>query len=287
MKTLTSILLLAASVVSATSFQEPQQAAASKSPLPAGDAPQYAVDPNLPGLRAPLDVKPANPSPPRPELTEIWTPLPAKVTPAKVDGGPPSDAIVLFNGVDLSNWEALTGGPAKWNVEDRELVVVPYSGYIQTRESYGDCQLHVEWKPDGSEPPNRTGQDRSNSGIYFQGRYEVQILDSYTNPTYVNGQAGSIYKQFAPLVNASKPAAEWQSYDIVFVAPRFAADGKLLSPARMTVFQNGILVQNNVSLAGMTVFRGAPYYVAHGPAPLVLQEHHNRVRFRNLWLRRL
>ncbi len=255
-------------------------------PSPAPAAPLYGFDPNLPGLRAPLSAaKPADL--PAPDLTEVWVPVPAPVTPAAVIGDPPSDAIILFNGKNLSNWEALQGGPALWRVENRELVVVPFSGYIQTKESYGDCQLHIEWKPDPAEPADKKGQDRSNSGVYFQGRYEVQILDSFKNVTYANGQAGAVYKQFSPLVNATRPATQWQSYDIIFMAPRFAADGTLTSPAKLTVFQNGILVQNNVSLAGMTVFRGAPYYQAHGPAPLVLQDHHNKVRFRNIWLRRL
>jgi hypothetical protein len=286
MRALTSLILIAG-LLACPAFAQTASSSSQSIPSPPAKAAQYAVDPNLPGLRAPLDVKPANPNLPRPELTEIWTPVPAKVTLGPLDGQPPSDAVVLFNGTDLSNWEALTGGPPKWLVENRELVIVPYAGYIQTKESYGDCQLHVEWKPDASEPASKTGQDRSNSGVYFQGRYEVQILDSYTNPTYANGQAGAVYKQFAPLVNASKPPTEWQSYDIIFMAPRFATDGSLISPAKLTVFQNGVLVQNNVSLQGMTVFRGAPYEVAHGPAPLVLQDHHSKVRFRNIWLRQL
>ena len=222
----------------------------------------------------------------KPELTEYWSPVPVHVTPGAVVGASPSDAITLFNGHDLSNWEGIKGGPANWSVTNGEMVIEPKSGSIQTKEKYGDVQLHVEWMVPVL-PPNRKGQDRGNSGIFLQGLYEVQVLDSYANPTYVNGQAGSVYKQYPPLVNAERPAGNWQSYDIVYQAPRFYGDGSLAEPARMTIFLNGILVQNNVALKGPTEYRGEPKYVAHGDAPLILQAHNNEVHYRNLWLRKL
>jgi hypothetical protein len=224
---------------------------------------------------------------PPPELTEVWSPVPRKVSPGKTDGAAPSDAVILFDGKDLSAWETERGGPAKWIVEGESLVVRPGSGAIQTREHFSDCQLHVEWMAPVGAPAAQKGQARSNSGVFLQGRYEVQILDSYDNSTYVNGQAGAIYKQFSPLVNASKPAGQWQSYDIIFTAPRFAANGTLASPAKVTVLQNGVLIQNDAILRGPTVYRGQPAYSTHGPGPVMLQDHGNPVRFRNVWLRRL
>ena len=228
----------------------------------------------------------AQPVPDIAPLTEVWTPVPAKVTPGTRDADRPSDAIDLLTGLD--GWESVkTAGTAAWQLEGGELVVVPGTGDIRTRAAFGDAQLHIEWMIP-AEPADKTGQDRGNSGIYFQERYEVQVLDSFTNVTYSNGQAGAIYKQFIPLVNASRPAMQWQRYDIVFTAPRFGSDGKLRSPARMTVFHNGVLIQNNVELKGPTVYRGPPSYgLAHGDAPLLLQDHGHRVRFRNMWIRRL
>ena len=222
----------------------------------------------------------------KPELTEVWSPVPPKVTPGAVIGQPPSDAVPLFNGQDLSNWESIKGGPADWKVGDGEFVILPRSGSIQTKEKFGDVQLHVEWMVPVL-PANRKGQDRGNSGIFLQGLYEVQVLDSLDNATYVNGEAGSIYKQYAPLVNAERHAGQWQSYDIVYLAPRFYNDGTLAEPARMTIFLNGVLVQNNVPLKGPTEYRGEPLYKPHGDAPLMLQAHNNEVHYRNLWLRTL
>lgn len=227
----------------------------------------------------------ANPLP-RPELTEVWSPVPPRVTPGAVPGQPPSDAIILFDGKDLSGWEGVKGGPAPWTVQDGALLIPPKAGAIQTREKFGDVQLHVEWMVPVL-PPDRKGQDRGNSGIFLQGLYEVQVLDTLDNPTYVNGQAGSIYKQYAPLVNAQRPAPQWQSYDIVYMAPRFYGDGTLAEPARMTIFLNGVLVQNNVPLRGPTEYRGIPLYKAHGDGPIQLQDHNNPVRYRNIWLRKL
>ena len=227
----------------------------------------------------------ANPLP-KPELTEIWSPVPPKVEPGARVGDPPSDAIVLFNGRDLTGWESAKGGPAQWTVENGELVDVPKAGDIQTAQKFGDIQMHIEWMVPVL-PPDRKGQDRGNSGVYLQGLYELQVLDSYDNPTYVNGAAGSIYKQSAPLVNALKPAPNWQAYDIVYYAPRFYADGTLAEPARVTVLLNGILVQSNFAIKGPTEYRGIPVYKAHGDGPILLQAHNNPVRYRNIWVRKL
>jgi len=222
----------------------------------------------------------------KPELTEFWSPVPMHVTPGAAVGQPPSDAVILFDGRDLSNWQGEKGGPANWTVANGEMVIVPKAGSIQTKAKFGDVQLHVEWMVPPL-PSSRKGQDRGNSGIFLQGLYEVQVLDSYANPTYVNGQAGSIYKQYPPLVNAERPAGQWQSYDIVYLAPRFYGDGTLAQPARITVFLNGVLVQNDVALRGPTEYRGIPLYKPHGDAPLLLQAHNNEVHYRNLWLRKL
>lgn len=222
-----------------------------------------------------------------PKATEVWSPVPAKVTPGATAGAAPSDAIVLFDGKDLKAWKSeKDGGPAKWRVERGELVVAPGTGDLQTRGSFGDVQLHVEWYAPPL-PADKVDQDRANSGVFLQDVYEVQVLDSFENKTYVNGQAGAVYKQYPPLVNASLPAGKWQTYDIIFTAPRFASDGSVQSPARMTVLHNGVLIQNNVSLKGATAYIGAPSYKAHGDMPIRLQDHSHEVRFRNIWLRRL
>jgi hypothetical protein len=223
---------------------------------------------------------------PAPELTEDWTPV-RKVAPGARDGAPPADAAILFDGSSLSAWKSVNGGPVPWKLDAGDLVLAPKTGDIQSVETFGDAQIHMEWMAPVLTD-NSSGQNRSNTGVYIQGRYEVQILDSHTNTTYSNGQAGSIYKQYAPLVNPARPAGEWQTYDIVFIAPRFAPSGALVSPARVTVFFNGVLVQNNVELKGSTVFRGPPSYVPHGPGPLLLQDHKaHEIRFRNIWVRRL
>lgn len=224
--------------------------------------------------------------PPEPKATEVWYPEPAKVTPGATPGAPPSDAIVLFDGKNLDAWKSVNGGNAQWKVERGELVVAPGTGDIQTRESFGDVQLHVEWRAP-KLPPDKVNQDRGNSGVFLQDVYEVQVLDNFENKTYVNGMVGSIYKQYPPLVNATLPAETWQVYDIIFTAPRFAADGSLISPARLTVFHNGVLVQNNAVLKGATTYIGAPSYLPHGDMPIRLQDHSHEVRFRNIWLRRL
>ncbi len=221
----------------------------------------------------------------RPEDTEVWEPVPAVVTPGQA-GAPPSDAIVLFDGSDLSGWSTEDGRDAGWHVEGGAMTVVPGAGNIRTRRGFGDVQLHIEWRTPAEV--SGEGQGRGNSGVYFMERYELQVLDSYDNRTYSNGQAGAIYKQHIPLVNASRAPGEWQSYDVVFAAPRFAADGALLSPAYMTVFHNGVLIQNHVALRGPTEYIGEPPYEAHADrVPLLLQDHGNPVSYRNIWAREL
>jgi hypothetical protein len=216
---------------------------------------------------------------------EAEIPEPKDEPPVINPGPPPSDAIVLFDGKDLSQWQGDKGGPAKWEIKDG-FATVNGTGSISTRQAFGDCQLHVEWA--SPKEVKGEGQGRGNSGIYFQGRYELQVLDSYNNKTYFHGQAGAIYKQQAPLVNASRKPGEWQAYDIIFHAPRFDPDGKLLDSATMTVLHNGVLIQDHAEVKGPTAPKGAPKYKAH-PArqPLVLQDHHNPVRYRNIWIREL
>lgn len=221
----------------------------------------------------------------KPEETEIWDPEPRMVT-TYADRAP-SDAIVLFDGTSLDQWVSSDDGssPAGWTVAAGAFTVVKGKGGIQTKQEFTDYQLHLEWK----SPTEIVGesQGRGNSGVFMQGRYEVQVLDSYNNRTYSNGQAASIYKQRIPLVNATKPPGEWQTYDIIWTAPRFNADGILVSKARVTVIHNGVLVQNNVELDGTTEYIGIPKYKAHGPGPIALQDHGNPVSFRNIWIRPL
>ena len=218
-------------------------------------------------------------------------PLPAIVDPGTSStqdspGHPPSDAVVLFDGKDLSKWAHKDGSAAKWKVENGYFEVVPKTGYLYTREAFGDCQLHVEFAEPA--PPKGEGQDRGNSGVFLQGLYETQVLDSYQSKTYADGQAGAIYGQYPPLVNASRPPGQWQSYDIVFHGPRFAKDGKLLRPARETVFHNGVLVQDNVELSGPTAHgKRPPYEPQSEKLPLALQDHGHPVHYRNIWIREL
>lgn len=216
-------------------------------------------------------------------------PRPTVVTPGAFVATPaPPDAVVLFDGTSLAAWRSSdsTHGPARWEITDGYMEVVANAGGIETSQGFGDAQLHIEWM--SSKPPNGTGQDRGNSGVFMMGNYEVQILDSYQNDTYADGQAAAIYGQFPPLVNACRPSGEWQSYDVVFHRPRFKADGSLESPARMTVLHNGILVQDNVSLVGPTSHRVREPYLAHPDRlPMSLQDHGHPVRFRNVWIRDL
>ena len=217
--------------------------------------------------------------------TEVWSPVPPVVTPG-VGTAPPSDAIVLFDGTSLSQWQGAKGGPARWSVAEGAFTVVPKTGDIRTTRGFGDCQLHIEWRT--PSVVKGEGQGRGNSGIFLQDRYEVQVLDSFENTTYPNGQAGSLYKQHIPLVNASRRPGEWQAYDILYTAPRFAEDGRVLSPAYVTVLHNGVLVQHHVALKGPTLWIGEPRYEQHGAAePLRLQDHGDLVSYRNIWIREL
>jgi len=212
---------------------------------------------------------------------------PVVVKPGANPGDPPSDAIILFDGKDLSGWKSVRdGGPAKWLVQDGYMQVVAGTGYMATKQEFGDCQLHIEWATPAQVKGD--GQGRGNSGVFLMGHYEVQVLDSYQNPTYFHGQAGSVYKQHAPLVNVSRKPGEWQTYDIIFTSPRFDEIGNVTRPARVTVFHNGVLIQNNVQIYGETWNDRAPQYIKHGPkGPLWLQDHGNPMRFRNIWVRPL
>jgi hypothetical protein len=220
------------------------------------------------------------------KLTEVWRPEPRVITPGKTSQDAPSDAIVLFGGKDLSPWQSENGGDAKWKLSDGFMQVTRRAGSIKTRQAFGDCQLHIEWRT--PDTVRGDGQGRGNSGIYFMGLYELQVLDSYKNRTYSNGQAGSIYKQHIPLVNVCRPPGEWQTYDVIFTAPRFNSDSTVKLPARITVLQNGVLVQNNVSLIGGTQYVGIASYKMHADKlPLLLQDHGNPVCYRNIWIREL
>ncbi|MSO21659.1 MAG: DUF1080 domain-containing protein [Acidobacteria bacterium] len=219
---------------------------------------------------------------------DMWRPRPPVVKPApqRLPLPPPADAIVLFDGTNLSNWRDPEAGSAKWIVRNGCMESTPKSGYLVSADAFGDMQLHVEWAT-----PARTqgsGQDRGNSGVFLMGLYEVQVLDSYENETYADGQAAAIYGQHPPLVNASLPPGEWQSYDIMFRRPRFLPDGTIDHPARVTVVHNGILVQDAVTLWGPTKWlQHSPYKSHPDRLPLSLQDHDSPVRFRNIWLRPL
>jgi len=211
---------------------------------------------------------------------------PPIITPGKTNADPPSDAIVLFGGRDLSRWRANDGGPAKWTIKDGYIEVAPGAGDITTSDKFGDVQLHIEWATPAVSKGE--GQERGNSGVFLMGQYEVQVLDSYDNKTYFHGQAGSVYKQHAPLVNASRKPGEWQTYDIVFHAPRFDEQGKVIDRARVTVLHNGVLIQNNAEIYGITYNDRPALYIAHpSQEPLRLQDHGNPMRYRNIWIRRL
>jgi hypothetical protein len=232
----------------------------------------------------------------RSKKTEVWSPVPKIVTPAKTPGAPPSDAIILFNGKNLDQWVSKndTTKPAQWAIDKDVLTVKKGTGNIRTKQNFMDYQLHIEWRI----PKNITGssQARGNSGVFLgswgngEHGYEVQVLDSYKNETYVNGQAGSIYKQSIPLSNPTLPPGEWNVYDIAWTAPKFNDDGSLKSPAMVTVFFNGVLVQNNVTIKGETKWIGEPAYQKHGALPIMLQDHGDpspAISFRNIWIRPL
>lgn len=231
-----------------------------------------------------------------PEMTEDWEPEPTVVSPGTVNAAPPSDAIILFDGKNLDQWVSTNdpSAPAEWTVENGAFTVKKGTGNIQTKQSFQDYQLHIEWKV----PENITGtaQGRGNSGLFLASTgegdagYELQILDSYNNRTYSNGQAGSIYKQIAPLVNVMRGPGEWNSYDIIFTAPRFKENGDLFSPAEVTVLQNGVVIQNDIELKGPTQYIGLPEYKQHAKAPIKLQDHGDPsepLSFQNIWIREL
>jgi hypothetical protein len=244
---------------------------------------------------APAQQAPAQGAKPRPEDTEVWEPVPPVVTPGATTGAAPSDAIVLFDGKNLDEWVGVKEKtPAKWIVADGVFTVDKKAGNIETKRSFRNYQLHLEWRI----PANITGtnQARGNSGLFLASTgngdsgYELQILDSFQNKTYVNGQAGSIYKQSPPLVNAMRKPGEWQVYDVVWTAPTFNADGSVKTPAAVTAFHNGVLVQNHFELKGETLYIGKPEYKKYDRAPIKLQSHGDPsepISFRNIWIREL
>lgn len=230
-----------------------------------------------------------------PADTEAWSPVPPVVTPGRTNAEPPSDAIVLFDGKNLDQWaSAKDGSPAKWIVHDGMFTVNKDAGDIRTKRTFRNFQLHIEWRiPKGI---TGSGQARGNSGVFLAGlgsvdeKYELQVLDSYHNKTYVNGQAGSIYKQNPPLVNANRKPGQWQTYDVVWTAPVFNSDGSLKTPAYVTAFFNGVLVQNHFQLRGQTLYIGKPFYKAYKRAPIMLQAHGDPsqpISYRNIWVREL
>jgi hypothetical protein len=237
------------------------------------------------------------PTGPTPQDTEVWEPVPKLVTPGTTDSAPPSDAIVLFDGKTLDEWvSAQDHSPARWFVADGVVTVNKEAGVgnIETRRRFRNYQLHIEWRI----PKNITGSDqaRGNSGVFLASTgpgddgYELQVLDSYSNKTYVNGMAGSIYKQAIPLVNANRKPGEWQSYDVIWTAPVFNAGGSVKSPAYTTVFFNGVLIQNHFELKGETLYIGKPFYKRYDSAPIKLQAHADRsepISYRNIWVREL
>jgi hypothetical protein len=231
----------------------------------------------------------------KPEETEVWEPVPKVVTPGASCYAPPSDAIVLFDGTNLDEWVSNRDkSPAKWTVADGVTTVSKGEGNIETKRSFKNYQLHLEWKV----PENITGssQARGNSGVFLASTgpgddgYELQVLDSYENKTYVNGMAGSLYKQAIPLANPTRKPGEWQTYDVVWTAPTFNSDGSLMTPAYATVLFNGVLVENHFELKGQTLYIGKPFYKAYTAAPIKLQAHGDKsepISFRNIWVREL
>jgi hypothetical protein len=220
-----------------------------------------------------------------PKVTEVWDLKPKKITPGTNPSDAPSDAIVLFDGKDLSKWSTLAGSDAKWDVKDGAMTVVKGAGDIKTKQTFGDMQLHIEWRAPAEVVGD--GQGRGNSGIFLQERYELQVLDSYESVTYSNGQAGAIYKQSIPLVNACLKPGEWQTYDVIYTAPRFSDNGRVIVPAYITIIHNGVVIQNHTQINGPTEYRGMAVYQTHGKGSIKLQDHGNPVSFRNIWVREL
>jgi hypothetical protein len=247
-------------------------------------------------LAAALTVSAQQPTKAKPEDTEVWQPVPKVVTPGATCTAPPSDAIVLFDGKNLDEWVSARDdkSPANWTVADGVLTVNKTAGNIETKRTFKNYQLHIEWKI----PENiaGSGQARGNSGVFLASigpgddGYELQVLDSYQNKTYVNGMAGSLYKQAIPLANPARKPGEWQTYDVVWTAPTFSTDGSLKTPAYATVFFNGVLVENHFELKGQTLYIGKPFYKQYTSAPIKLQAHGDRsepISFRNIWVREL
>ena len=227
----------------------------------------------------------------KPQQTEFYEPKVRKVDAAAQIGNAPSDAIVLFDGKNFDQWEradsAVHGSPVGWKVNsDGSMTVVPRSRNIRTKQEFNSFQLHIEWKSP-IEPASRQGQGRGNSGVFLQGRYEVQVLNSRESETYVNGQAGSVYKQTPPMVNACRKEGEWNVYDIIYTAPTFRKNGSIETPPYVTVIHNGIIVQNHFEIQGTTEYIGSPKWIAHGKGPIELQDHSNEVSYRNIWIREL
>lgn len=221
-----------------------------------------------------------------PAMTEFWLPQPKIVTPGDfATNTAPSDAIVLFDGKDLSAWQSSDGGEAGWDVHDGVFTVKAGTRGIQTKDVFGSFQLHLEWRSPAKV--HSEGQERGNSGVFLQGLYEVQILDCYNNETYSNGQTGSIYKQATPLANVMRKPGEWNTYDIIYSAPVFNEDGTYRVAPTVTVIQNGVVIINHFTIRGTTEYIGHPRVIPHGDGPIALQDHGNPVSFRNIWLRKL
>ena len=219
-----------------------------------------------------------------PKMTEVWEPVVRKVDPGNINSAP-SDATVLFDGKNLDAWQHFRGEPIGWKLEDGAMTVVKGKGNIYSKRKFGDCQLHLEFRI-----PNEVegeGQDNGNSGVFLQEKYEVQVLGSHDSETYSNGQCGAIYKQYIPLVNASRPKMAWQTYDIIFKAPVFNEDGIRVSPGYLTVLHNGVLIQNHVQIQGTSEYIGMPKNIKHEKGAIVLQDHGNPVSYRNIWIREL
>nr|WP_299383166.1 DUF1080 domain-containing protein [Allomuricauda sp.] len=227
-------------------------------------------------------------SPTNPEATEIYEPVPPKVVPGK-NGAPPSDAIILFDGSNFDQWVSSSDSTAvQWHRnQDGSMTVKDKTGNIQTKQNFGSVQLHIEWRSPGEV--QRDGQNRANSGVFLQSLYEVQVLDNNDNDTYVNGQVGSIYKQSVPMAMASVPSGEWNTYDIIYHAPKFSKGGNIEEPATITVIHNGVLIQDHFKIEGPSEYIGWPKYRPHGKLPLMLQDHrdNSRVSYRNIWVREL
>ena len=219
-----------------------------------------------------------------PKATEVWEPEPRAIM-GSYNGSAPSDAIILFNGSNADAWWHGDSSNVNWKVDGESMIVQKGTGAIYTKENFGDCQLHIEWT--APTEIKGEGQGRGNSGVFLQNMYEVQVLDSYNNRTYSNGQAASIYKQSMPLVNAMSPPGEWNTYDIIFKAPTFNSDGIKTSSAFITVIHNGVIVQNHTEIRGTTPYIGLPKNPAHGDGPIQLQDHGNPVKYRNIWIRKL